>query len=201
MKKLFVLFLFAAAGFGCTYAKTSPAQLRDMQLQPEAGQETLPEAVTDEAGDTIVPENTSPEVAGTPTETDTPSDTDTPTEDEGADSHCPTGWVSQGNPYLCCRIGDPQTCMFVDPGPGGGDKPTVGGILPVDGEIVVDPTPPDEPTPPPPPGGGSSGGGYDGSNGIGCHFQGPTGGRRMRQTVGTHNEADDILSQNNCVML
>jgi hypothetical protein len=131
-----------------------------------------------------------------PPETGTQSDPQPEAEDEN--SLCPSGWKSQGTPYLCCRIDDPQVCIIIEPGPGGGGRPGLGDIRPVVEEIKEDSTPPD-PTPPPPDSGG--GGGGLGGDGIGCHFQGPTGGRRMKNNPGTVNDADEIVSKNDCIML
>lgn len=180
----------AIAASGCS---------RGVNVIDFAGHETASnsESVTptENTGDIIVPENTgtTPTDSGTTTDTGTTPDPVTPT-DPGSGAHeekyCPAGTVSEdGNGTLCCRIDDPQVCMIIDPGPGG--RPHFPDHLPETDVAVDDPTtPPDH-----------GGGGYDGSDGIGCHFESPVGTRRVKVEGTQTGEGVEDLDTSDCIML
>lgn len=90
----------------------------------------------------------------------------------------------------------PGNDPVVDPGPGGsggGVKPDLGNIAPVDAAVL------DEPTTPTPPSGG--GGGVDNPDHPNCNNSEPFGNRKKHVEGQTGSSQGEVLDANDCIII
>jgi hypothetical protein len=199
-------FFTASLAAGCTYQKYSTIAARDVSHGDSEGSAGATETPPS-SDESIVPSGSADEgtqdagtTGGTTTGGGMTGGGTTGGGTTGGNTSGQGPELEKCNEFLTCEDCATKTgCFWTDPVPPGGVKPDALDRADLN-EVVSD----NPSTNPPDSGGtgGSGGGGPADHDGIGCHFQGPTGGRtRMKVTIGQHNDTDEILSRDNCIML